>query len=80
MGPEGFGAEVVQRGDLVLVAHGAHGVDGECAGGVRRLEGFVDYVGLEEGEGGFAGADVHCGGAGDLVGFCSGGCRGCGIF
>jgi len=68
MRPEGFGAEVMQRSDLVLVAHGAHGVDLEGAGGVRGAEGLVDYVGLEEGEGGFAGADVYGGVTRDGIG------------
>lgn len=80
MGPESFGAEVVQWSDLVLVTHGAHGVDFEGARGVGGLEGFVDYVGLEEGEGGFAGADVHGGSTRYGVGFCLEGCGGRDIF
>jgi hypothetical protein len=80
VGPEGFSAEVVQWGDLVLVAHGAHGVDCEGAGWVRGLEGAVDDVSLEEGEGGFTGADVNCGAARGGFGLCFEDCGGSDIF
>lgn len=58
MRPETLGAEVVEGRRLVLVAHGAHGVDFEALVRPCFLKGGVDDVGLEEGESGAAGADV----------------------
>ncbi len=73
--PETLGAEVVQGRGLVLVAHGAHGVDFEALVRPCFLEGGVDDVGLEEGEFGAARADVDGAGAGAGRGVGWGGMR-----
>lgn len=58
MGPEGFGAEVVEGCGLVFVAHCVHGVDFVGVGWVGGFEGGVDDFGLDEGEEGFSRSDV----------------------